>query len=98
VLSRLVGTLHELMLRGGQRVEWAGVAATRSGAWPKAPFPGGGPQVGWGLDKETAPFPPHKQGRCNSGRVGNMMCPAGGAVASRAVLGPGGQGSGKKIV
>lgn len=41
--------------------------------------------MGQGLDKETAPFPLHKQGRCNSGRVGNMRCPDGGAVTSRAV-------------
>lgn len=32
--------------------------------------------MGWGLDEETAPFPLHKQGRCNSGRVGKHDVPS----------------------
>lgn len=44
-----------LLWRAGCGVGW--VAAVRSRVWPKAPFPGGGPEVGWGLVKETAPFP-----------------------------------------
>lgn len=67
---------------GGRWVEWAGVAAARSRLWPKAPFPWGrGPGSGPGACSRDIPFPLHKRGRCNSGGVGSMRCPADGTMS-----------------